>query len=76
MPTDATFNEIANDLKARIESGEYPPGGRLPSYRQVASLYGVSVTTAQKALFILRHEGLTYSVRGIGLFVKDPPAEG
>ena len=71
MPRRMTSSEIADDLAARIESGEYPPDSRLPSYTQVAELYSVSVATAQRAMLVLRVRGLTYTQPGVGVFVAD-----
>jgi len=42
--------QIADDLSARIRSGEYKPGEKLPSLREMAELYSVSVSTIQRAL--------------------------
>jgi len=45
----------------------------LPSIRRLAQEEGVALITAQKALRVLRDEGLTYSVAGWGTFVADRP---
>lgn len=67
-----TFQQIADDLAARIESGEYPPHTKLPSNRQLAALYSVSVGTIDKVHIVLRNRGLTYGVPGSGVFVEGP----
>jgi DNA-binding GntR family transcriptional regulator len=71
MPRRMTFTQIADDLAARIESGEYPPHTELPSTRQLADLYSVSVGTIDKVHIVLRQRGLTYGVPGRGVFVED-----
>ena len=71
MPRRMTYEEIADDLAARIESGEYPPDTQLPSYAQIAELYSVSLSTAQRAVLVLRLRGLTYTQPGVGVFVVD-----
>lgn len=68
-----TYEQIADDLAARIADGEYPPHTALPSLRELALLYSVSVPTIQKAHIILRERGLTYGVPGAGVFVEDCP---
>ena len=64
-----TYREIADDLAARIRSGEYPPGEKLPSYAQLADIYSVSVSTAQRAVTLLHDRGLIVGEKGVGLYV-------
>lgn len=71
-PQRQTYRQIADDLTARIHSGEYPPGSELPSANVIAELYGVHRNTAQHALSLLRDRGLTYGVQGRGTFVATP----
>ncbi|MCO8274526.1 GntR family transcriptional regulator [Actinoplanes sp. TRM 88003] len=35
MPPRYRYEAIADDLEQRIEAGEFPPGSRLPSRRQL-----------------------------------------
>jgi len=63
---------IAAALRARIESGELPPGAMLPSITRISQEWGVAKITAAKALKELRSEGLTRSVPGWGTFVAGP----
>ncbi|MEU3283285.1 GntR family transcriptional regulator [Streptomyces antibioticus] len=60
-------------LAARIRSGEYPPGERVPSVVAVSEELGISIPTAQKALRQLREDGLTYTVPGLGSYVATQP---
>lgn len=64
------FQQVAAVLKAAILTGNYQPGDRLPSYTELASQYGVAVMTAQKAVGVLRDEGLVVSRQGKGSFVR------
>ncbi|MCT2277978.1 MULTISPECIES: winged helix-turn-helix domain-containing protein [Micromonospora] len=66
-----TYEQIAEDLAARIIGGEYPPHTALPSMRELSLLYSVSVPTIQKVHIVLRQRGLTYGVPGAGVFVED-----
>jgi DNA-binding GntR family transcriptional regulator len=52
------YAQIANTLRQKIKDGELRPGDRLPSVRNLATEYGVSPVTADKALSALRSEGL------------------
>lgn len=67
-----TYEQIADDLAARMASGEYPPHTKLPSNRQLADLYSVSMGTIAKVHIVLRSLGLTYGVPGAGVFVEGP----
>ncbi|HEU4425292.1 MAG TPA: GntR family transcriptional regulator, partial [Pilimelia sp.] len=50
---------------------EYPPGSKIPSYSQLASLYSVSISTAQRAVIVLRERGLVQGAQGRGVFVRE-----
>lgn len=65
--------QIADDLRSRIECGEFAPGAKLPSIRELAAGYGVASMTAQGALQRLRDERRVYS-SGRGHFVGEGPA--
>jgi GntR family transcriptional regulator len=64
----APWRQIHAILKARIDSGEYPPGGRLPSIVTMAQDFGVALTTARKALDALKEDGLVVT-SPMGTFV-------
>jgi GntR family transcriptional regulator len=70
IPTTG-YREVANDLQARINSGEYPPGTQIPSYAQLAVLYTVSVTTVQRAILVLQAQGVLVGVQGRGVYVAE-----
>ncbi len=70
MPRRLTAVEIADDIAARIASGEYPPDSQLPSYTVIAELHSVHRATAQRAMFALRMRGLTYTQPGVGVYVR------
>ena len=69
-PRRSEFHQIADILRARIESGEYPPGSLLPSQPALATEYKVSQPTIHQAVKVLRFEGLVHIQRGIGAVVK------
>ena len=71
-PKRLTYRQIAADLEARIRHGQYPPGTQLPSYKEVAVMYSVGLTTAQTVMRMLADWGLSESVPGVGTFVVDP----
>lgn len=69
IPLD--YRGIANDIAARIAAGEYPPGSKIPSYSQLALLYSVSISTAQRAVIVLRERGLVQGAQGRGVYVRE-----
>lgn len=60
----AKYEEIADELRAQIASGELQPGARVPGEKEIKEQYGVSRDTAWKALQVLRDQGLTESRQG------------
>jgi AcrR family transcriptional regulator len=71
-----TCARIVADIRARIESGDLPPGARVPSTRRLVADYGVAMATATKALSTLRQAGLVRPVPGVGTVVADPAPAG
>ncbi|MEV5691794.1 TetR/AcrR family transcriptional regulator C-terminal domain-containing protein [Micromonospora globbae] len=63
------YRRIAADIADRIASGEFAPGARIPSTRQLMAAYGVAMATATKVLATLRERGLVEPVRGVGTVV-------
>ena len=62
---------IADDLRARIEIGEYAAGDQLPTYEQLTQRYLCSSGVARKAIDLLRQQGLVVSKQGKGVFVRE-----
>jgi GntR family transcriptional regulator len=63
--------QLAALLRAQIASGELGPGTMLPSIVALAAEHRVTTNTVQKALRILKDEGLVTSVPGYGTFVAE-----
>ena len=70
MCIKAGYREIAADLKKQILCGTYQSGDMLPSTRILASTYGVSLLTANKALNLLHEEGFLDRRHGSGTFLS------
>ncbi len=64
------YEQIATDLKARIDSGDLQPGDRLPTVVQLCDFYKASKVTVRHALEMLSDEGLVSSRRGSGTYVR------
>jgi GntR family transcriptional regulator len=65
--------QIATVLRANIESGELPPGSKLPSERELAERFSVAPQTAREAVKVLKNEGLVIGQAGKGIFVRQTP---
>ncbi|GAA2087868.1 GntR family transcriptional regulator [Streptomyces albiaxialis] len=66
-----TAQQIADDLRARIDSGEFAPGDRLPGEPALVRQYGVAKMTANGALKILVAEGIAQARTGSGTYVRE-----
>ncbi|REE98776.1 GntR family transcriptional regulator [Thermomonospora umbrina] len=71
---DPLHRQVAAYIKTLIETGVWPPGGRLKAELRLAEDFTVSRGTLKKALAILVSEGLITQVHGRGTFVSVPPA--
>jgi GntR family transcriptional regulator len=60
----ALYVQLADILRGQIGRGELT--GRIPSVKTIAQQYEVAVGTADKALAILRQDGLIVSAKGRG----------
>ena len=64
---DWPYQQVAARIRERIRAGELGP--RLPSYMALAHELDVSPMTVQRAIGVLREEGLVVTVPGRGTFV-------
>jgi GntR family transcriptional regulator len=64
---------VADDIRMRIESGEYAPGQQLPTLDELAEANGCSLAVIRKALDLLRQQGLVVTQHGKGSFVRERP---
>lgn len=67
------YRAIADDLRRRVESGEFAPGRLLPSEAELSAAYDASRVTVRKALESLRADGLVDARQGFGWFVVGSP---
>ncbi|MDW5329056.1 winged helix-turn-helix domain-containing protein [Plantactinospora sp. KLBMP9567] len=71
MPRISDRQRIAQDIRNKIASGEYKPGDKLPSLRELIAIYDVSAEPVRSALLILQAEGLLEGHQGKGVFVTE-----
>jgi DNA-binding FadR family transcriptional regulator len=77
MPLQAVENrrlyrQIADQIAALIERGEYGTGQRLPPERDLAKQLGVSRPSVREALIALEVEGYVEVRIGSGVYVLGP----
>ena len=65
------YTQIIDEMTMRIASGEYAPGDKLPSVRDLAMDAGVNPNTMQRALSELERRGFVFSERTSGRFVTN-----
>lgn len=64
------YKLIAANLRKRIADGDLAPGHLLPTVKELAATYSVSVGTAHRAIALLTEEGLVTVRRGARAIVK------
>jgi len=67
-----SYIQLADQLRARIESGEFQPHEPIPSIKRLQQELGLAVGTIRKGIAILVDEGLVRPVSGRGTFVTVP----
>ncbi len=65
------YTRVKSLIVARISSGEWPEGTRIPSENELVRDLGVSRMTVNRALRELQGEGLLRREQGIGSFVAE-----
>lgn len=67
--------ELHESIRAKIESGEWPPGSRLPSTSQLMRDYGVGDSTVYNVMETLKKLGLVTSIKGGARYVAGGPTD-
>lgn len=65
------YEQIVDRIKRLILMDVIQPGEQLPSVRSLAMENGTNPNTVQKAYAELERQGITYTVRGKGVFVSE-----
>lgn len=69
------YNQIKDQIKKMVLSGELKEGDVLPSMRQLAKDLHISVITTKRAYEELEKEGYIYSIIGKGSFIAEQNME-
>lgn len=65
------YAQLVERIQMQIVSGQYPPGGKLPSVRDLAAVAAVNPNTMQKAFAELERSGLIITQRTNGRTVTE-----
>ena len=65
------YLQIMNIIKRDIANQKIKIGEKLPSVREISSELRVNPNTVQRAYQELEREGITYTLRGTGTFIKE-----
>jgi DNA-binding transcriptional MocR family regulator len=66
------YQKIAETIKARIATGQFRPGQKIPPIRDLTASLGVNKATVHKAFEQLKREGLIENRVGSGSYVRFP----
>ena len=75
-PADPTplYAQLDRAIRAAIAAGRLKTGERLPTVRQLAAQLEINANTVAKVYSELEKAGVVATRRGIGTFVREPPA--
>lgn len=65
------YQQIVDQVAAKVAAGDWPAGHALPSIRELASASQVSVITVKRAYLELERAGVIVTRHGKGSFVAD-----
>lgn len=75
----ARYKSLVDTFAEAIRSGQWLPGTRLPTHRQLAAEHGLALVTASRVYSELEAMGLVSGETGRGTFVREialPPGQG
>jgi len=67
---ESVVKEVQTDLEFKIVTGELAPGEKFPPIRDLAEMYDIGTSTAQKIVNNLSAEDIIVKKRGVGFFIK------
>lgn len=76
LPVVHPYAQLAAHYRALIKAQAegFAPGDAFPSIAKIAEEWGLSRPTAQRAVAILKSEGLVRTEHGVGTYVVGKPA--
>lgn len=71
VKTRRVYQQIVDQIKGLLKTGELKPGDRLDSERDLAETLGVSRASVREALAAMEHLGVLETRQGEGTFIAD-----
>ena len=71
------WRQLADELQRQITDGQIAPRRPIPSKKTLMQTYGIAGATCDKAVNLLKEEGLVRTIIGMGIYVvprEDWPA--
>ncbi|MEK4424059.1 FadR/GntR family transcriptional regulator [Solibacillus sp. FSL K6-1523] len=68
-------DQVIDEIKSKIQSGEFPIDSKLPSENELAKMFNVSRVPIREALSALSSHGIIESIHGGGSWVRPKPFE-
>lgn len=75
VSSNKLYIQIYNQIYDAIINGVYKVGDKLPSEKEFCSMFNVSRVPVREALCALELNGLVDSIQGVGVYVKERPAQ-
>lgn len=72
MSARRLYQGVVEEIQKLIDSGDYPPGSRLPPERDLAQQFSVSRLTIREAIIALETLDKVRVKTGSGVYVKEP----
>lgn len=69
----SVYQQTVDKLQAKILSGEWQPGQRLPTMKQLSKQMGVSITSMREALKSMENQNVISIEHGRGIYVRNDP---
>ena len=75
VSSNKLYIQIYNQIHDAIVNGVYKVGDKLPSEKEFCTMFNVSRVPVREALCALELNGLVDSIQGVGVYVKERPAQ-
>lgn len=73
MAKISVYQQTVDKLQEKILSGEWKPGQRLPTMKQLSKDMGVSITSMREALKSMENRNVISIEHGRGIYVRNDP---
>ncbi len=70
--SSTAYARLYQEISAMISCGRWKEGERIPTEKEMASSFGVSIGTVRRAMDLLEQDGFCRRVQGKGTFVSSP----